>query len=74
MTSTSVVLGMATLGTSEAAPDCDCAKDASGSIAMRKGSWISLVSLSISLVLLSFPKEYDSTLSDKKITLQRSTL
>jgi hypothetical protein len=37
MTSTSVVLGIATLGTPEATPDCDCATDATGSIAMRKG-------------------------------------
>ena len=37
MTSTSVVLGIATLGTPEVDPDCDCATDATGSIAMRKG-------------------------------------
>src|SRR5215467_7508631 len=34
MTSTSVVLGIATLGTP---PDCDCATDAAGSAAMSKG-------------------------------------
>src|SRR5260370_19487332 len=37
MTSTSVVLGIARLGTPEACPGCDCATDATGSIAMRKG-------------------------------------
>src|SRR6476646_5075836 len=37
MTSTSVVLGIATLGTPGATADCDCAMDATGSIAMRKG-------------------------------------
>src|SRR5271165_1728785 len=37
MTSTSVVLGIATLGTPGATADCDCATDATGSIAMRKG-------------------------------------
>src|SRR5580700_841412 len=37
MTSTSVVFGIATLGTPEATPDGDCATDASGRIAMRKG-------------------------------------
>src|SRR6516162_6756824 len=42
MTSTSVVLGIATLGTPEAPPDWDCATDAAGitairSIAIRKG-------------------------------------
>ena len=37
MTSTSVVGGMATLGMPEAGPDCDCATDATGSSAMRKG-------------------------------------
>src|SRR5882757_6605379 len=36
MTKTSVVSGIAMLGTPEAAPDCDCATDASGSIARRK--------------------------------------
>src|SRR6516165_1563038 len=37
MTSTAVVLGIAMLGTPEAVPDCDCATDAIGSIAKRKG-------------------------------------
>src|SRR5215831_9190737 len=42
MTSTSVVLGIATLGTPEALPDWDCATDAAGitairNIASRKG-------------------------------------
>src|SRR5215831_21256960 len=42
MTSTSVVLGIATLGTPEALPDWDCATDAAGitairNIAARKG-------------------------------------
>jgi len=37
MTSTSVVLGIATLGTPEPTTDWDCAVDASGSIAIRKG-------------------------------------
>jgi hypothetical protein len=38
MTSTSAVLGIATLGTPEANPDCDCAKDSPGSITRRKGT------------------------------------
>src|SRR6516165_9990124 len=37
MTSTSVVLGIATLGTPEPAPDCDCATDAPGIAAISKG-------------------------------------
>jgi hypothetical protein len=37
MTSTSVVLGIATLGTPGATADGDCAMEATGSIAMRKG-------------------------------------
>ena len=37
MTSTAVVLGMATLGTPEAPPGWDCATDAAGSIAISKG-------------------------------------
>jgi hypothetical protein len=36
MTSTAVVLGIAVLGTPEAAPDCDCAADAPGIAAIRK--------------------------------------
>jgi hypothetical protein len=37
MTRTAVVFGIATLGTPEPPPDGDCAKDAIGSIALRKG-------------------------------------
>ncbi len=37
MTSTSIVLGIAALGTPEAPPDCDWAKDATGSAAISKG-------------------------------------
>src|SRR5258708_33975786 len=37
MTSTAVVLGIATLGRPDGAADCDCATAATGSIAMRKG-------------------------------------
>src|SRR5882762_1952257 len=37
MTSTAVVLGIATLGTPEASPECDCATDAAGSTAISKG-------------------------------------
>jgi hypothetical protein len=37
MTSTSVVLGIAALGTPEALGDCDCATAASGSTATKKG-------------------------------------
>jgi hypothetical protein len=37
MTSTAVVLGIATLGTPAAPPDCDCAIDTAGSDAIRKG-------------------------------------
>src|SRR6516164_11302283 len=37
MTITPVVLGIATLGTREETPDWDCATDATGSIAIRKG-------------------------------------
>src|ERR1700722_2171891 len=36
ITSTSVVLGIATLGRPEACPGCDCATDAIGSIARNK--------------------------------------
>jgi hypothetical protein len=36
MTSTAVVLGIATLGTPDAVPDWDCATDAAGRIAGRK--------------------------------------
>jgi hypothetical protein len=38
MTSTSVGLGIAALGRPEAGLDCDCATDATGSAAMRRGS------------------------------------
>jgi hypothetical protein len=38
-------VGIATLGTPEAAPGCDCATDAIGSIAMRKGIMNFIVSL-----------------------------
>src|SRR6516165_12609936 len=38
MTSTSVVLGIAAAGTPGAPTDCDCATDAAGSAATRKGS------------------------------------
>jgi hypothetical protein len=37
MTITSVVLDIATLGTPGATRDCDCAMDAAGSAAMRRG-------------------------------------
>src|SRR6185437_15752811 len=37
MTNTSVVLGIAALGTSEAPADCDCAADAMGSAAISNG-------------------------------------
>src|SRR5215472_9098636 len=37
MTSTAVVLGIATLGTPEPAPDCDCATEAAGIAAISKG-------------------------------------
>src|SRR2546423_1047372 len=37
MTSTAVVLGIATLGTPEAPPECGCATDAEGSTAISKG-------------------------------------
>src|SRR5215469_10393698 len=38
ITNTSVVLGIATLGTPGATPGCDCATDVMGSAAMKKGS------------------------------------
>src|SRR5262245_23328436 len=68
MTITSVVLGIATLGTPEAAPDCDCAKDAAGSIAIRKTRVIDLIGFSsrFSLVRSIAPKEYDHTLWGQK--------
>src|ERR1700722_12403748 len=37
MTSTAVVLGIGTVGTPEPPPDWDCARDAAGSAAIRKG-------------------------------------
>jgi hypothetical protein len=37
MTNTPVVFGIATRGTPDAPPKCDCATDATGSAAMRKG-------------------------------------
>src|ERR1700760_4028445 len=69
MTSTSVVLGIATLGTAESTLDCDCAMDATGSIAMRKGS-MSFMELSFQFVLVivaAWGKEYACTLWGQKI-------
>jgi len=68
MTSTCVVLGIATLGT-EAVTDCGCATDAIGGTAVRKEDhefhWFIL---SISVWYGSVPeKEYDRTLLSKKI-------
>src|SRR5215471_18634493 len=62
MTNTSVVLGIATLGTPEALSDWDCATDAAGSAAISKGimNFIRVI-LSISFVC-PYPKEYGRTL------------
>src|SRR5262249_56893280 len=62
MTNTSVVLGIATLGTPGAPPDCDCATDATGSIAMRKGiiNFIVLASRFLSLLWLLASGRYNS--------------
>lgn len=59
MTSTSVVLGIAMLGTPAAVPDCDFASDAAGSTAMSKGI---MNSLALSSRFSFIPKEYDHTL------------
>src|SRR6266478_8624437 len=53
MTSTAVVLGIARLGRPDAAPDCDCANDTSGSIAMRKGI-VNFIGYPLDSVLVSF--------------------
>jgi hypothetical protein len=53
MTSTAVVLGIATLGTPEAAPDCDCVRDAAGRAAIRNGIMI-FIGLSSSVFDASF--------------------
>src|SRR5215469_12291299 len=57
MTNTSVVLGIATLGTPEALSDWDCATDAAGSAAISKGimNFIRVI-LSISFVC-PYPKK-----------------
>src|SRR5579859_7920306 len=70
MTSTAVVFGIATLGTPEACPGCDCAADATGSIAMRKGV-MNFIGSPLDSVWLSFrfSKEYDGTLCGQKILL-----
>src|SRR3984893_15807263 len=67
MTSTSVVLGIATLGTPGATADCDCAMDATGSIAMRKGIMNFIGSPLDSVWYRSASwKEYDRTLFGQK--------
>jgi hypothetical protein len=73
MTSTSVVLGIATLGTPGATADCDGATDATGSIAMRKGI-MNFIGLSSRFSLDAARKEYDRTLMAQKITLQQRSL
>src|SRR6266851_1545751 len=67
MTSTAVVLGIAALGKPWETPDCDCATDAMGSIAMRKGI-INFTGYPFDSVWLSFCflKEYDRTLRGQK--------
>src|ERR1700681_2917358 len=75
MTSTSVVLGIATLGTPEATPGCDCATDTAGITAIRKRIKIFIgLSSRFSLVSFRFPKEYDRTLRGQKILLFREAL
>ena len=75
MTSTSVVGGIATLGTPEAAPDCDCAAAATGSITRTKGI-MNFIGSPLDSVLVRFQSEKSTTVlfKGKKITLQRSTL
>ena len=65
MTSTSVVLGIATLGTPEAAPDCDRAMDPTGSIATRKGI-VNFICQPLDSIWHHCLKEYDRTLSKAK--------
>jgi hypothetical protein len=65
MTSTAVVLGIATLGTPEAVPDCDCATVAAGIAAISKGI-MNVIQILLSIKFGSFLKEYDRTLLDEK--------
>jgi hypothetical protein len=66
MTSTSVVLGIAALGTAEATPDCDWATDAIGNIANRRSMNFIELSFQFSWVPVLF-KEYDCALCEQKI-------
>src|SRR5437899_1012286 len=68
MTSTSVVLGIAMLGTPEACPGCDCATDATGSVAMTQGIMNFIDSpLDSVWYRCASKKEYDGTLCRQKI-------
>jgi hypothetical protein len=77
MTITPVVLGIATLGTPEAAPDCDWAKAATGSIATRKGI-MNFIWLTFRFGLLSGTPQKSTTVLYKgkkyTVSLQRSSL
>jgi len=65
MTNTSVVLGIATLGTPEPPPDCDCATDTAGS--KQRDHEFHLFILSIQFgKLFSFSKEHARTLIGQK--------
>ena len=66
MTSTAVVLGMATLGTPEPAPDCDCAADAAGIAAISKGI-INFIGFSSRFGLIAFYKSTYVLFKIKKI-------
>ena len=75
MTSTSVVGGIATLGTPEPVPDCDCATPATGSMTMTNGI-MNFIGSPLDSVLVRFQSDKSTTvlLWGKKITLQRNTL
>jgi hypothetical protein len=67
MTSTSVVLGIATLGRPGACPGCDCAPDNTGSTAMSEGIMNFIGSPLVQAGYLSFfCKEYERTLFGQK--------
>jgi len=67
ITSTAVVFGIATLGTPDPAPDCDCATDAAGSAAIRKGIMKFIISPLESICFAAICKSTTVLLRIKKI-------